>query len=201
LYFAVVLVAVAAGLLILLSESSLARELMQILTLIAGATFFSGLSLLLGYARMPRNAPLVQINFNGRYLQEELGKVIDAEFTEVTSQMQQQPEQDRYADDDLVLALAKVRIDLERMIREIGKRSGLVRSDTRFNLSRTLSMLEHRDILPLAAITAIREILPICNRAIHGEDIDRASAQSVIDVAREVMVILEGLQYKAYAGA
>jgi hypothetical protein len=200
LYFAVLLVAVAAGLLILLSERSLARELMQILSLIAGTTFFSGLLLLLGYARTPRNAPLVHINFNGRYLQDELAKVIDAEFTEIPSAVQKQSVEEGYADDDLVLALAKVRIDLERMIREIAERVGLLRSNNRFDLSRTLSVLEQRDVLPYAAVAAVREILPVCNRAIHGETIDWASARSVIDVAREVMVILEGVRYRSYSG-
>ncbi len=198
LYFAVLLVTAAVGVLVLLSERSLARELMQILALVAGAAFFSGLSLFLGFARIPRAAPLIHITFSGRQLQDELGKVIDAQFTEVPNFLAKH-EHDRYSDDDLVVALAKVRIDLERMIRDVAREAGLARENGRFDLSRTLDALERSEALPSVAISAIRDILPICNRAIHGEDIDRVSAQEVVGVAREVMVILEGVRIKGYS--
>lgn len=190
-YFAALLVAVAAGLLGLLTLEQIAREMMEILAIIAGASFFSGLSLLLSQARQPRSAPLIQINFNGRRLQKELGEIIDAEYTEVLD-ANRPVERDAYADDDLVMALAKVRIDIERQVRRLAQATGMIREDQRFELRRVLEALERSGKVPDVAITAIRDILPICNRAIHGDVIDPGDARNVIDIAREVMVILEG---------
>jgi hypothetical protein len=188
-YFAAALMVLAAGLIWLISAEKIARELMQILALIAGATFFSGLSLLLGQARQ-RSAPLIQINFNGRQLQEKLSQVIDAEYTNVVDN-KDTFERETYADDDLVIALAKVRIDLERQIRTLARAAGILREGQRFDMRRSLDALEAAKKLPHVAAVAIRDILPICNRAIHGEEISSADARNVIDIAREVMVVLE----------
>lgn len=191
LYLALLLAVSAAGLVALLAYKDIARELMQIVAMVAGAIFFSGLAILLSYAREPRSAPIVQITFNGRQLQEKLGKVIDTEFTSI-DYSKNVPPIDAYADDDVVLALAKVRIDIEREIRRLATETGAIRSDLRFDLRRSIEMLAQTGDIPDVAVEAIRDILPVCNRAIHGEQIDTATARNVIGVARELMTILQG---------
>lgn len=195
LAMAILLVAAAGGLLGLIALRSVAYELLQILMIIAGVTFFSGLSLLVSYARQPRSAPLIQITFNGNQLRDDLGRVIDAEFSEVKSVEAKpwEPTPDRLVIEDPILALAKVRIDLERELRRVGIEAKLIREDQRFDLRRTLEALERGERLPDAAYAAIRDILPICNRAIHGEEVDLATAQNVIDIANEVMTILRSV--------
>lgn len=195
-FVAALLVSLAAGLLGVITLERLVPGVMQILAIIAGATFFSGLSLLLSQASQPRSAPLIHINFNGQKLQQELGEVINAEYTEVLDDIHL-AERDAYAEDDLIMALAKVRIDLERQIRKLAYMNGMMREGQRFELRRALETLDRSGKVPGVAMAAIRDILPICNRAIHGEKIDSADARNVIDIAREVMVILQGTLMKA----
>jgi hypothetical protein len=188
-YVATLLFASSAMLLTLTRESNIASELMQIVVLISGVAFFSGLSLLLSFCREPRTMPFIKVAFDGRQLQERLGKVIDVEFTEVSLQEKMQ-QIEGYQDDDIVLALAKVRIDLERELRRLATETGAIREDQRFDMRRSIEALEKAESIPVVAIEAIRDILPICNRAIHGQSIDAADARNVIEVAREVMLIL-----------
>lgn len=199
LVMACIFVGIAAALLGLVALRQIAQELLGILMIVSGATFFSGLSLLLSFSRQPRSAPLIQITFNHRQLREELEHVIDAEFREIEPQgvAPWEPTAEKLMSEDSSLALAKVRIDIEREIRRLALETDTMRWDQRFDMHRTLATLEARKVLPSAAIAAIRDIIPICNRALHGEEIDATTARKVTDIAGEVMVILHSQKHYA----
>lgn len=185
----------AAGLLIgLTALREIATGIIQVLMLMAGAAFFSGLAVFFNLLNQPRTAPLIQFNFNADRLQDELGTLIEAEYDEVYPEktMPWEPTPDNLVQDDPVLALAKVRIDLERELRRIAIESDLLRSDQRFNIRRILEQLDQKGKFNPTVIRAIQDILPVCNRAVHGQAVDTETAQNVIDIAREILAILRG---------
>lgn len=190
---AFLLVGSAAALLSLVALRAVAYELLQIIMIVAGSTFFSGFALLLSFARQPRSASVTQISFQGDHLHARLEEVIEADFREV-SRFESHPwvpTPERLFNEDPILALAKIRIDLEEEVRRIGIMVGAIRPDQRFDLLRTLSVVERRSIIPATVVEAIRTILPLCNRALHGEAIDLVTVKGVIDIAREIMTVLQ----------
>jgi hypothetical protein len=88
------------------------------------------------------------------------------------------------ASSDLVIALAKLRIELESRFRKL---HGRTRSADHQSLSRLSALQLTRDLtadatLPPEMGAAIRDVMAICNRAIHGEDIRDADARRIIEV-------------------
>lgn len=194
-------ISIAGGLLSLLAVGKVAYELMQIGMVVAGATFFSALVLVLNYVSQPRSAPLIQVNFNSKYLRDELEQVIDADFSEVApvETPSWEPTPDSLVLDDPILALAKVRIDLERELRRLAAETGIIQVVHGMSLGRTLGVLEKESLVPFAVAAAIRDIMPVCNRAIHGEEVDLKTARSVVSLARQIMMFLQGKRQRQAA--
>ncbi len=98
---------------------------------------------------------------------------------------------------DPELALAKLRIDLERVLRELYARS--MEQPLERSPGAVPSLVRHLTasaILDADTAAAIREITKICNRAVHGEPISQKDAAAVIDVGQSVLA-----QIKAAIGA
>src|SRR5437016_941311 len=130
----------AAGLLSIAGTKMLPVGLDQVTMLIAGAVFFSGMSMLLDFPYRAARTSIIQINFNESKIRKQLSDVIDAEYQDVPSSSDPawEPNAQYLATEDRILALAKVRIDLEREVRRIALEKDFVRSGERFSLVRTL---------------------------------------------------------------
>ncbi len=93
---------------------------------------------------------------------------------------------------DKVVALAKLRIELETTLRRLQIRSGGVLPAPRVApLHHIMRDLIARDILPRDLASSIPDVLALCNRAIHGETIRDSDANTVIEVGGE---LLQGLE-------
>lgn len=191
---AMILIGGAGALIGLSAIREIATGVLQIIMIIAGAAFFSGLAVFFNLLTVPRSTPLIQFNFNDQELRHEVREVIDADFVEVEPQ-QKAPwvtTAETIVRDDPILALAKTRIDLEQDLRRLALSENLLRPDERLSVSRLAEMLTREGLVSKTVLQAILDILPICNRAVHGEEIDLRTAQRVIDTAKEVSIVLRG---------
>lgn len=90
---------------------------------------------------------------------------------------------------DIVVALAKLRIELETGLRRLRSRAA-ARGKTispRAPLHHIIRDLTAEDILPRDLGLPIRDVLALCNRAIHGETIREQDAQAVIQAGAELL--------------
>jgi len=95
---------------------------------------------------------------------------------------------------DHVIALAKLRIELEATLRRLRIRSRVGQSISPHTpLPHIIRDLAADDILPQDMTPSIRDVLAICNRAIHGETIRTEDAQSVIEAGTELLQAFERL--------
>lgn len=191
---AMILIGGAGALIGVTAIREIAVDVMQIIMIMAGAAFFSGLVVFFNLLTIPRSAPLIQFNFNDQELRHEVREVIDADFVEVEP-FHKAPwvtTAETIVRDDPVLALAKTRIDLEQDLRRLAISEKLLRPDQRLGVSGLVEILAREDFISKTVHRAILDILPICNRAVHGEDIDLRTAQRVIDTAKEVSIVLRG---------
>lgn len=191
---AMILIGGAGALIGLSAIREIATGVMQIIMMMAGAAFFSGLVVFFNLLTVPRSAPIIQFNFNDQELRHEVREVIDADFVEIEPYHKAPwvTTAETIVRDDPILALAKTRIDLEQDLRRLALSENLLRSDQRLSVSRLAEMLAREGLVSKTVHRAILAILPICNRAVHGEEIDLRTAQMVIDTAKEVSIVLRG---------
>lgn len=95
---------------------------------------------------------------------------------------------------DSVIALAKLRIELESTLRRLRNRSrgGQLSSPTT-PLHHIIRDLAADEVLPHQLVPSIRDVLALCNRAIHGEAIREEDARSVIEAGTELLQAFERL--------
>ncbi|SEJ95991.1 hypothetical protein SAMN05660742_12916 [Propionispira arboris] len=85
---------------------------------------------------------------------------------------------------DAVIALAKLRIELEMSIARLCKLVMIKQSSGKraFTLSMMIRELTLREVLPKDISAPLNQVIYLCNRAIHGEDIRQQDAETVVDI-------------------
>ena len=121
-----------------------------------------------------------------------LGAVVDEDVNENEVSLRKLVQQDPQ------LALAKLRIELERSlnaIHRVGNRSDTSRRP--MGVGRLVRELEEQDRLPQEIGGAIRDVLPLANRAVHGESVQTDDALQLVGLGvrllRELHEVLADL--------
>ena len=97
------------------------------------------------------------------------------------------------AESDPVVALAKLRIELESRLRRIHQRAnsnGAVRKRP-VALSYVIRELVAREVFGQDFGASLLDVISICNRAIHGEDIRDVDARQIINTGSDLLEFLE----------
>lgn len=93
---------------------------------------------------------------------------------------------------DPVIALAKLRIELEKILKRFYK---ITLKDKKIkhplSIWKMVADLSNNEIISQNILGPIREVVSICNRAIHGEDIKQRDAQSIIDSGISLFEMLQ----------
>ncbi len=93
--------------------------------------------------------------------------------------------------EDPILALAKLRIEIEKIITKIHALSNLEsRSIQHYPLSKMIVDLKKNEIIPSKIFSPLREVVAICNRAIHGEEIRKEDAKTIIKTGLNLIKFL-----------
>lgn len=89
------------------------------------------------------------------------------------------------ADTDPVIALAKIRIELEKVLGQLARFNSIKISG--FSLGALVNNLTNQEIVSRDLGKALREVIAVCNRAIHGESITEEGARTIVDVGVELL--------------
>ena len=92
--------------------------------------------------------------------------------------------------EDPRLALAKVRIELEEALRRLYATAGSTPDSRRMSLSRMVESLARHEVLSGSVASAVREVMTLANRAVHGERVEPGAAEELavlgIQLVREI---------------
>jgi uncharacterized protein YutE (UPF0331/DUF86 family) len=98
---------------------------------------------------------------------------------------------------DKKLALAKLRMEIERMLRDIAESHDLLVSAGRtHSVSLLAKTLARQKILPESILAAIQEVASVCNQAVHGYEVDNDQAEQIIAAGEDLLIYLSGLRDK-----
>jgi hypothetical protein len=97
----------------------------------------------------------------------------------------------KLSEEDPVLALAKLRMEIEKVINKLYQRVALQGKQKRvFSLSRMIIELSKSGLIAPDISHPMREVVSICNRAIHGEEIRPQDAESIINTGSYLLEML-----------
>ena len=88
-------------------------------------------------------------------------------------------------DSDPTLALASLRIEIEKKLR-LAVKSFKLPIERRSVLSEIIEVLRDRDVLSSEQVTALRKIIDMCNKAIHGYDVSVIEAKEIIQLTENL---------------
>lgn len=92
---------------------------------------------------------------------------------------------------DLILALAKLRIELEKSLNRLFRMTHKEEKSKRaVSPMQLIHRLASEEILPKDIAGTTREVMSICNRAIHGEDIRKEDGVSVVESGASLLLTL-----------
>jgi len=94
---------------------------------------------------------------------------------------------------DKPLALAKLRLDLERELRRIALETKIDLGPHPSGVMTVARALAQADGIPSTYLNALDEIVKVCNSGIHGEEIPEATALAVVALGTQLLEQLRGL--------
>lgn len=89
------------------------------------------------------------------------------------------------AESDPAIALAKVRIELEKVLTRLARMT-LIEIE-KLPLGTIVQKLSSHEIIKAQAGKSLREVISICNRAIHGEYISEDDAKTIVELGIELL--------------
>lgn len=91
-------------------------------------------------------------------------------------------------DKDYVLALAKLRMEIERMLNRLYVSSApAAKQGRKLGLNRLVGTLVQSEALPAQLSGPLREVIYLCNRALHGEYVRPKDARSILDIGIQII--------------
>jgi hypothetical protein len=176
-----------AGLaLYLASKGNLGSDVSQVLWLLSGM-FVAGFFHSFGETSRDARPVRALLTFDPELSRRALDKIVDADFVEVENR--EVPPSWELTSNELLLrdpnlAMARLRIDLERELRRLS--SGFMVGRP-MGLSQMMSVLIKEGVIPAELASAIRDITPIANDAVHGAEVPLYQARKVLELGDEVL--------------
>jgi hypothetical protein len=87
------------------------------------------------------------------------------------------------------LALAGLRIEIERKLRAIAKSGGI--TDDRFSIQKMARELASKGLLTQQECMAINDLIGILNKAVHGAEVDQRAVELAFEIGPHLLVSLD----------
>lgn len=102
------------------------------------------------------------------------------------------------AEQDPNLALAGLRIEIERRLRKIAQNRGL--RGERFGIGQLLQLLRSKEAISRNEDSVLSDLIRLLNNAVHGAEVDPRAAEWAIDVGPRLLAALDERVLAAISG-
>ncbi len=181
-----------AGLIFLVAQDRMTTEVNQVLVLISGMTTIAALTAFQQSVENSTSPSFVRVPFDEVLVSKSLSEGFTALDTSPTEDEKVAEPWDlslgQLVGLDNSLALAKLRIELERELRHIAHNNQTDISSRPLGITRMAQELVSRKILPPTWLGPLKEITHVCNHAIHGKtEVPDDIAASVVSVGGQLL--------------
>ena len=187
-----------AGLLFLVAQDRIAPEVNQVLVLISGMTTIAALTAFQQSVENSTSPSLVHVSFNEVLVSQSLSEGLKStDKPPVDGETVVEPwdlSLGQLVGSDNSLALAKLRMELERELRHIAYNNQTDISARPLGVTRMAEELVSRKILPATWLGALKEITHVCNQAVHGTEVPDNIAASVVRVGGQLLEQLRSVR-------
>jgi len=90
------------------------------------------------------------------------------------------------------LALASLRIDIEKVLRKIASQRNI--QVERVPLRKILYALHYKKIIGSSEFKTLNLIIDICNKAVHAEKVDASTASRILDIGESILLYLYSIK-------
>jgi hypothetical protein len=194
LFLAAVLAAAVGISVFIAARFPLVHGIAQIIMILAGMLMVASMSAISRFVESASSTSLVSVSFDATHVRRSLEGLAAGETSKGLERREPEgrswePTLDMLMNQDPALALAKLRIDLERELRRIAYEHLNLTGHRVGTMVRLIGLLEKADVIDAVVVNTLREILPACNLAIHGGSITPDVAMSVLDVGEDLLAI------------
>lgn len=179
------------GLLFLVAQDTLITEVNQVLVLIAGMTTVAALTAFQQSVENSASPSFTDVSFNEVLVSQSLsGGHTRPSSPTVDEEKAEEPwdlSLGQLVGSDNSLALAKLRMELERELRHIAYNNQTDISSRPLGITRIAQELVSRKILPPTWLGALKKITTVCNHAVHGTEVPDHIAASVVRVGGQLL--------------
>ncbi|MCE2394430.1 hypothetical protein J4G02_07555 [Candidatus Poribacteria bacterium] len=187
-----------AGLLFLVAQDRMIPEVNQVLVLIAGMTTVAALTAFQQSVENSASPSFFHVSFNEALVSQSLseGHTIP-NSSPVDGEKVAEPwdlSLGQLVGSDNSLALAKLRMELERELRHIAYNHQTDISSRPLGVTGIARELVSRKILPPTWVGALKEITSVCNYAVHGTEVPDDIAASVVRVGGQLLEQLRSVR-------
>ena len=180
-----------AGLLFLVAQDRMTPEVNQVLVLISGMTTIAALTAFQQSTENRTSSSFVHISFNEILVSQSLSEGLKStDKTPVDGETVAEPwdlSLGQLVGLDNSLALAKLRMELERELRHIAYNNQTDINSRPLGVTRMAQELVSRKILPATWLGPLNEITFVCNQAVHGTEVSDDIAASVVRVGGQLL--------------
>ena len=187
-----------AGLLFLVAQDRMTPEVNQVLVLISGMTTIAALTAFQQSTENRTLSSFVHISFNEILVSQSLSEGLKStDKTPVDGETVAEPwdlSLGQLVGLDNSLALAKLRMELERELRHIAYNNQTDINSRPLGVTRMAQELVSRKILPATWLGPLNEITFVCNQAVHGTEVSDDIAASVVRVGVQLLEQLRSVR-------
>jgi hypothetical protein len=163
----------------------------HVLIVVSGMVIFSAFSAFQRFLESREDTPVIHVSFNETILRNALA---EERVKPTAKEPPWEIDSAQLVGIDNVLAAAKLRMELESELRRIAFEYGIKLERRLFSFKQLIDQLAEREVLSLPVQAALRDIMPICNRAIHGENLTNEDAVRVVRVGNQLLDVLRSIE-------
>ncbi len=204
LIIGVLLASITAYLLLVVGKTGTLSGIEQALVIIAGMTAVSALSAFERFMETKPTSSVADLSFNEAFASKSIAEgFVEPTVITVEAEAISKPEHfpwelnpGQLVGADNSLALAKLRIEIERELRRIAYDNQVDISTRPLGVVSLAQELVSKEVLPTTWLGALREITSVCNQAIHGVEVPDDVAASVVRVGGQLLDRLRSVSIK-----
>ena len=196
LYLGLMLLTIVGVLIFLIVRTRIVEGLLEVTMVLAGMFSMAGLALINRFLES-KPGPLIQISFDESTSQMVLERLLHKpDLKPQREEMMDaqyepwEPATTHWLASDPTLALAKLRIDIEREVRRLAFESDMISDSRRASVKRLIDDLVATNTVEPGLVAPIDDVLSVLNQAIHGGHVSPETAASVLKAGEQILTLL-----------